>query len=95
MNITLSGDCTLTRSGEIARDLLGAVASGESLVLHLDAVTQADLSFYQLLAALNASCRKRGIALELASTLPTPLAVAAARCGIMACAHTDAGGACR
>jgi len=95
MEIELSGDCTVSRAEEIARILSEAVALGEPLVLHLDRVNQADLSFYQLLLALAASCRDRGLVLEVASGLPPELEAKAAWVDFMACVHIDAGGECR
>jgi anti-anti-sigma regulatory factor len=95
MDIELSGDCTVNRVEEIAGTLREALASGKPLVLHLGGVSQADLSFFQLLLALAASCRERGLALEVATGLPPEPEAKAAWVGYMACFHVDAGGECR
>jgi len=95
MDITLSGDCTAGRAAEIAKSLREAVASGEPLSLHLEGVSEADVSFFQLLEALAASCRERGIELEVAAGLPPGLVLKAAWGGYLACAHADAGGGLR
>jgi ABC-type transporter Mla MlaB component len=92
MDIELSGDCTVDKAEEIAARLREAVASGGPLVLHLERVSQADLSFFQLLLALAASCRERGLALEVAGALPPELEDRAAWVDFMACVHIDAGG---
>ena len=95
MEIELSGDCTVGHAADIAAILRQAVAAGETVRLHLGDVRLVDASFFQLLHALQASCRQRGIGLEIAGPLSAGLAGKAAWAGFMACTHADVGGSCR
>lgn len=82
MRVSFEGDCTIGRAAELRETLLQALAAGEGMELDFQGVAGMDLSFCQLVHALRASCRERGLDCELRPNLPAELADLAQRCGL-------------
>ena len=82
MRVKIAGDCTVARAEELRTLLLEALSSGKSLEIDLSGVTAIDLTFCQILHALQQSCVSRGTELTLGDNLPIDLAEQAVLCGL-------------
>ncbi|GFK93427.1 hypothetical protein NNJEOMEG_01259 [Fundidesulfovibrio magnetotacticus] len=88
MNITLAGDCSVSRAEEIHAAFLEALRSGAPLELDLAGVTNLDLTFCQLLHALRAGCEAKGSTCTLLGQLQGAAAGQALLCGFPELAAT-------
>jgi len=82
VRINIEGECTVARAEELRTLLLEALNSGKSIEIDLSSVTAIDLTFCQILHALQQSCVGRGIKLTLLNNLPGDLTEQAVLCGL-------------
>jgi anti-anti-sigma regulatory factor len=82
MRIAFEDECTMARAEEIHRTLKEALESAEPLDLDFSGATRIDLAFCQILHALRASCRAKGLACTAQPGARPEVATVLAWCGL-------------
>lgn len=83
MKLVFEGSCTVERIAELKQMLVSAMSDAEEqLELCFENVTEADLSFFQLLHAAAKTSQKRGPKLIFRPNLPESLTFKAVKTGM-------------
>ncbi len=75
--VILAGECTIQHAAELKDVFMKSQASAGSLLLNLEGVTGADVSFFQLLCSAHRSLVKSDRSLRLTGGIPSLLKQAA------------------
>jgi anti-anti-sigma regulatory factor len=89
--IRLGGAIDIGGAAALKAALLEAIASGDPIRVSVDAVSELDVTAYQLLWAAAREAERSGLILSLAGEIPEPLRSALSEMGLDPCAFlTDA-----
>jgi anti-anti-sigma factor len=84
--LRLDGVIDISVAAELKAALLEAVASGKNLRVSAEAVTELDVSAYQLLWAAGRERKRSGAEVALTGEMPEPLRKSIEEMGLEACA---------
>jgi anti-anti-sigma factor len=84
--VRLDGVIDISVAAELKAALLEAVASGKAVRISAEAVTELDVSAYQLLWAAGREGKRSGVELALAGEMPEPVKKSIEEMGLQACA---------
>ncbi len=82
MDIAFTGPCTVDKAGTIHQSLLDALGRKERTTLSFKDVTEADLSFFQLVHSAVRTFAEEGLELALLADLPADLGHKAVLAGL-------------
>jgi anti-anti-sigma factor len=80
--IHLDGEVTILQAAELKQVLVQALKEGKDLRLHLEAVTEMDITALQLLLAADREAKKLGVGFFTVGSVPGELFAAAIEVGL-------------
>lgn len=84
--IRLEGAIDIGIAAELKAALLQAIAAGESIRISADAVSELDVTAFQVLWAACREAKRSGVHLALAGEIPAPVKSTFSEMGLDACA---------
>ncbi len=82
-NVVASNSVTVRSAAEFKHDLLAAFESSGDVMLDLDALSEVDLSFVQMVCAAREQCARDGRTLALLAPAPAPVTALLDRAGFL------------